>query len=231
MLIYVAAAIAAGVFLSLLLARYFFIKRHYPPTFRAYFIPLKGIHIPFLHLHIDGPPPRPNNRRDGPPSYGVSIMQRRRRDRTTRGEGIGEGGRRRGERDGDDGFDGEGEHVGGEGASGGVGQDELPMYVLETGLPGYHTVDGEAGTRDGNQLPPPPAALPSSTTTTTTSPALPSYPPPTAISSLPSHNQEEGDITLPSVQAYELATRRARDALSPRYGKTHFDASFHFGNG
>lgn len=170
---------------------YFFIKRHYPPTLRAYFIPLSGIHIPWLRISIDAPPPRPP--RGHPPSYSLNaITRRRRRDRTTRGEGIGEGGVRRGERDADDGFDGEQTVGGGE-------EDGLPMYQMDTGLPAYGVADTQEGERDRPAGEVGGGASEGGSTTAAGVPATSAGATSTAA-----------EDVLPSVQDYEQATRQAR---------------------
>ncbi|GAA6058133.1 hypothetical protein JCM3770_001943 [Rhodotorula araucariae] len=135
---WVSVVVVAGVVVALLCSRYFYIRRFYSPTLRAYFIPAKGIHVPWIRLHIAGPPERIP--REPPPSYSTAERRRRRRGRQTAGETVGEGGRRIGDRDADDGWDdlslAERGSV--------VAVDELPRYFVDSGLPGYFGGDGNA---------------------------------------------------------------------------------------
>ncbi|KAM0786093.1 hypothetical protein ACM66B_006904 [Microbotryomycetes sp. NB124-2] len=183
---------------SLLVARYYYIKRFYHPTLRSYFVPPRGLHVKWLGIHVRGPPARIP--REPPPSYGFAEMtgrgRRRRRDRTTVGDQIGEGGRRMGQRDEDDGFDDA--TAGTSGAA-----DELPMYTMDTSLPAYGSVAAEQEQRELQ------TALDASTTAT----AQPGTQ--TATSRLNETDGDgaiaSGDEQLPSVQEYERLTRQARD--------------------
>ncbi|GAA6037664.1 hypothetical protein JCM8097_002274 [Rhodosporidiobolus ruineniae] len=132
---WVSIIIVAGVVFALLLSRFFYIRRYYPPTFRSYFIPSKGLHIPLLRIHIAGPPPR--EPREPPPSYYATTgRRRRRRHRQTVGETVGAGGTRLGGRDEDDGWDDDAQlDMAERGATGGL--DMLPAYFVDVGLPGY----------------------------------------------------------------------------------------------
>lgn len=132
--------------------RFFYIRRYYPPTWRSYFLPAKGLHINRFGIHIRGPPPRIP--REEPPPYifatefGPHGRRRRRRGRQTVGATVGEGGARIGERDQDDMWDVD--LVGGaDGANGPAGtpalvRDELPRYFVDGGLPMYDVGDGSA---------------------------------------------------------------------------------------
>ncbi|BGP43284.1 hypothetical protein JCM10450v2_007434 [Rhodotorula kratochvilovae] len=137
---WVSVVVVAGVVVALLCSRYFYIRRFYSPTLRAYFIPAKGVHIPWLRLHIAGPPERIP--REPPPSYSAAARRRRRRGRQTAGETVGEGGRRVGDRDADDGWDDL--SLAERGSVVGVAVDELPRYYVDSGLPGYFGGDGDA---------------------------------------------------------------------------------------
>lgn len=189
--------------------RYFYIRRFYPVTPRNYFIPPRGIHINWLKIHIKGPPAR----RSSPPTYGIAVIEgrraRARRDRTTRGETIGEGGARRGQRDVDDEFDGDG--------APGVA-DELPMYELDSSLPAYVAPTGAeveavaarsaaAREREGGRAveseTPNGGPAPDAEGTDVTS---------GGILAAGVNASDPEDEQLPSVQDYEQQTRAARDA-------------------
>ncbi|KAK4052282.1 hypothetical protein OIO90_004363 [Microbotryomycetes sp. JL221] len=206
-LTWIAVVVVIGIALSLLVARYFYIKRYYKPTFRSYFLPPNGLHIKRLGIHIRAPPARIP--REPPPSYGVAELtgrngRRRRRDRTTVGEQIGEGGRRLGDRDEDDAFD--------DAAQGGAARDELPMYTMDTGLPAYGTVAGEReqaqlqqaleASRQGNHD----SSVTRGAATATTPMAV--------ANSAALGEQQDDDAQIPSVQEYERLTREARDAAA-----------------
>ncbi|GAA5915454.1 hypothetical protein JCM8208_000719 [Rhodotorula glutinis] len=145
---WVSVVVVAGVVVALLCSRYFYIRRFYHrPTFRAYFVPDKGIHLKWLGIHIAGPPHRIP--RDPPPSYAATARRRRRRGRQTAGETVAEGGRRIGAPDADDGWD-DLDMVERGGGPGGLVPavpatlDELPRYYVDSGLPGYSGGDGDA---------------------------------------------------------------------------------------
>ncbi|KPV71843.1 uncharacterized protein RHOBADRAFT_56235 [Rhodotorula graminis WP1] len=145
---WVSVVVVAGVVVALLCSRYFYIRRFYHrPTFRAYFVPDKGIHLKWLGIHIAGPPHRIP--REPPPSYAATARRRRRRGRQTAGETVAEGGRRIGARDDDDGWD-DLDMVERGGPGGGLVPavpatlDELPRYYVDSGLPGYTGGEGDA---------------------------------------------------------------------------------------
>ncbi|GAA5856200.1 hypothetical protein JCM9279_000935 [Rhodotorula babjevae] len=144
---WVSVVVVAGVLVALLCSRYFYIRRFYHrPTFRAYFVPDKGIHVKWLGIHIAGPPHRIP--REPPPSYAATARRRRRRGRQTAGETVAEGGRRIGACDDDDGWD-DLDMVERGGAGGLVPAvpatlDELPRYYVDSGLPGYFGGEGDA---------------------------------------------------------------------------------------
>ncbi|KAM0747828.1 hypothetical protein T439DRAFT_328499 [Meredithblackwellia eburnea MCA 4105] len=154
---YVAAAIVLSIILTLLIARYHFIKRYYPVSPRAFFVPVRGVHLKWLGIHVNGPPPRPVHSSlgaGGGSTFGSSgaagsyyfvrgpdgvLVRRRRRDRTARGVGIGEGGEREGERDEDDLFDNEGG-----GCRSTEERERLPEYrAKDTDLPPYKEEEEE----------------------------------------------------------------------------------------
>jgi len=204
---YLAIIVVAGVLVALLSSRYFYIRRFYAsPSFRAYFLPRNGIHIPFLRLHIAGPPARINvdelRSRGELDEYGASANQRRerrrrRRNRQTVGETLGEGGTRLGERDQDDQWDDDDDlELGGQGGGGG-GQEmrermreDLPQYHIDSGLPAYAP-------------PPPPVGFfePASSTSTSTSDTTPNL----------TTETDEVDA-LPTAAEYEALSRVGRDA-------------------
>ncbi|KAK4700601.1 hypothetical protein P7C70_g5644, partial [Phenoliferia sp. Uapishka_3] len=187
---WVAIVIAAGVISTLLAARFFFIKRYGPPTLRAYFIQPGGLHIPFLRIHIKGPPPRPDIRAEFHQQSGA-LTRRRRRDRTTHGPEIGEGGRRAGGRDADDGVDGDEEMEMGE---------SLPGYEVDLTLPGYAKDErAERAERRSRRV------------------TVPTYEEEDVGGASPVVAEPEPhDEVLPSVQAYEEASRTARAAQQHR---------------
>ncbi|GAA6005346.1 uncharacterized protein JCM10292_005389 [Rhodotorula paludigena] len=130
---WVSIVVVAGVVIALLCSRYFYIRRYYVPSFRAYFVPAKGIHIAWLGLHVHGAPARIP--REPPPSYSAyGMARRRRRGRQTVGDTVGEGGARFGGPDEDDGWDLDT-------AERGL-KDELPRYYVDVGLPGYSAGGG-----------------------------------------------------------------------------------------
>ncbi|GAA5840326.1 hypothetical protein JCM11251_006696 [Rhodosporidiobolus azoricus] len=136
--------IVAVVVLALLVSRFFYIRRYYKPTFRSYFVPPRGIHINWLRIHIEGPPARLP--REPPPSYYQTTGQRRRRrHRQTVGDTLGAGGTRLGERDADDMWDDE-QSMAEMGQAGVVrrGNEMLPQYYVDLGLPQYQAGDGTA---------------------------------------------------------------------------------------
>ncbi|GAA6020381.1 hypothetical protein JCM10207_002089 [Rhodosporidiobolus poonsookiae] len=134
---WVSIIIVAGVIVALLCSRFFYIRRYYPPTWRSYFIPAKGIHIRWLGLHIRGPPARIPC--EPPPSYYATTGRRRRRNRETNGATVGAGGTRLGTRDEDDGWDDD--DLAERGA---LGAPALPAYHVDIALPGYDAGDGSA---------------------------------------------------------------------------------------
>ncbi|GAA5990488.1 hypothetical protein JCM10908_007396 [Rhodotorula pacifica] len=143
---WVSIVVLVGLLLGISTARFFYIRRYYPPTWRSYFIPAKGLHIKRLGINIRGPPPRVP-REDPPPyffatEYGPYSRRRRRRGRQTVGETVGEGGARIGERDQDDMWDVD--VAGSRAGTPGVARDELPRYFLDGGLPMYEIGDGSA---------------------------------------------------------------------------------------
>ncbi|KAL8291393.1 hypothetical protein RQP46_002371 [Phenoliferia psychrophenolica] len=183
---WVAVVIVGGVFTTLLLARYFFIKRYYPAgtgtsvSIRAYFLPKSGIHIPWLRIHINAPP-----RPDISPFVGGVVPRTRRRDVPTVGPGIGEGGRRNGPRDEDDQVDGDAEELG---EMRRADEEHLPGYAVDVSLPAY-AKDESANRARANAVPA--AGTPATVENVTTDP------------------EDEAEAVL-SVQAYEEATRVSR---------------------
>ncbi|GAA5862074.1 hypothetical protein JCM3774_006163 [Rhodotorula dairenensis] len=147
---WVSIVVLVGLLIGISAARFFYIRRYYPPTWRSYFIPAKGVHINRLGIHIRGPPPRIP--REAPPPYifatefGPHARRRRRRGRQTVGETVGEGGVRIGERDQDDMWDLDVAGANGTGPAGtpGLVRDDLPRYFVDGGLPMYEVGDGSA---------------------------------------------------------------------------------------
>ncbi|KAM0747827.1 hypothetical protein T439DRAFT_382913 [Meredithblackwellia eburnea MCA 4105] len=135
----VGIVVLVAVIITVAVARYLQIRKFYPVTFRNFFIPIGGIHINWLKIHVQGPPPRPL-----PQSPAAAMRSRRRReraqrDRTTFGPGIGMGGARDGARDEDDIVEGDDSTTTREG---------LPKYEVDLALPPYAVSEGE-------MLPPP----------------------------------------------------------------------------
>ncbi|GAA5956956.1 hypothetical protein JCM8115_003875 [Rhodotorula mucilaginosa] len=150
---WVSIVVLVGLLIGISTARFFYIRRYYPPTWRSYFLPAKGLHINRFGIHIRGPPPRIP--REEPPPYifatefGPHGRRRRRRGRQTVGATVGEGGARIGERDQDDMWDVDlvgGADGNGTGPAGtpGLVRDELPRYFVDGGLPMYDVGDGSA---------------------------------------------------------------------------------------
>lgn len=123
--------------------------KNYPPSFRAFFVPPKGLHSDLLRLHLEPATPRPP--RGPPPSYNPRQLLHFRRGAAEVGSTIGPGGVRTGTRDEDDRFDGEGEGAMEE-------KDRLPMYSVDVELPGYigsPTTRIEASSAEEEVLPTP----------------------------------------------------------------------------
>lgn len=134
---------------TLWILSFFYIRRYYPPTMRAYFVPTKGININRLGIHIRGPPARIPHENPPPYMYATEFgygRRRRRRGRQTVGDTVGEGGARIGERDEDDMFDGDltAERASISGGTAPVAREPLPRYYVDAGLPMYEIGDGSA---------------------------------------------------------------------------------------
>ncbi|GAA5901393.1 hypothetical protein JCM5296_002999, partial [Sporobolomyces johnsonii] len=186
---------------------FFYIRKVYQtPSFRAFFVPQKGIHVKLLRIHIDGPPGRSPSFSNSAP-YSISgapaaRRRRRRRHRQTVGESLGAGGTRLGSRDEDDGWDDDGangdgdeeEQVGMTEAHRRTRADEvLPQYFADSGLPAYASSPPAITA----PFPPSPSAAPNARLALTR-----------AAAAAPA--SDEVDV-LPSAAEYEAFSRGGRD--------------------